>query len=539
MGETIISVRCVHSMAFAMHLRHYQATAIDKTFEWFADDKEKPLIVLPTGTGKSLFQASLIRRILDDAPSVRIICATHSPELVKQNHDEIINLWPDCPAGIYSAGLSRKDNSQILFAGIQSIWNKSIGWVDIVIVDECHSMSKKSESMWGKFFARLKLENPNVQIIGMTATPYRLDSGNLVPHTFNGIAYEYSVIEAVKDGYLCELVSAPVKTHLKTNGVAKRGGEFIVGQLEKAVDTDELTQACCEEIISFGADRKSWLVFASGNLHAQHITDYLISRGIDAKCVTEATPKEQRKKIVEDHKSGKLKCLVNNMIFTTGYNNPMLDLIACMRPTQSQGLWVQICGRGMRLFAGKENCLLLDFGRNLDRHGPIDKIRGKEVSESSGDGEAPLKQCPSCFEPVHAAVKYCPACGHEFEMNGIDLTVVASTAAVFSTQLEPKEYNVLSATYKKNVSKNGKPDSMMVTYNTLSGQIREWVFFNHPAGSVPHKKAMAWASERGFMPSRLEDALAYKWPKPLKVLAYKEGKYWTVKKCIFSVDKGK
>lgn len=519
-----------------MEARYYQSTAVDKTFDWFGEGKEKPLIVLPTGTGKSLVQALFIQQILEQFPYVRIICATHSQELVQQNHDEIMAIWPECPAGIYSSGLKRKEaHKQILFCGIQSVYSKAmqLGHIDLIIVDECHSISRRADTMWGKFFEDCKVINPNLQIVGLSATPYRLDSGNLVPHTFNGIAYDYSVIDAIKDGYLCEIVSAKVETHLKTNGVHKRGGEYIAGELERAVDVDHLTLACCQEIVSFGANRRSWIVFASGNAHAKHITDTLVSMGVDAKCVTEATPKNERKQIVEDHKSGKLKCLVNNMIFTTGYNNKMLDMIACMRPTQSEGLWVQICGRGMRLFEGKENCLLLDFGRNLDRHGPIDKIRGKNVSESSGDGEAPLKQCPSCFEPVYAAVRICPACGFEFPANEIDLTTKASDAAVLSTQIVPQDYNVLSVQYKKHSGKDGKPDSMMVIYNTLSGQIREWIFFNHPIGSIPRKKADSWAKERGGWAGSVDEALAIRWPSPVAVSAVKEGKYYKIKNVMF------
>lgn len=521
-----------------MKLRCYQSEAIEATLKWFADGKEKPVIVLPTGTGKSLVQAALVQRILLECPYVRIALATHSQELVEQNHDEILEIWPECPAGIYSSGLKRKDaHKQVLFCGIQSVYNKShkLGHIDIIIVDECHTISRKSDSMWGQFFADAKAINPNVQIMGLSATPYRLDSGNLVPHTFNGIAYEYSVIDAIKEGYLCEIVSAKVQTHLKTNGVQKRGGEFVAGALERAVDTDELTLACCEEIVKFGADRKSWLVFAAGNAHAQHITDTLISMGIDTKCVTESTSKDERKQIVANHKSGKLKCLVNNMIFTTGYNNPRLDMIACMRPTQSQGLWVQICGRGMRLHPNKENCLLLDFGRNLDRHGPIDKIKGKAKDLSSGEGEAPLKQCPNCFEPVYAAIRICPACGFEFPPNEINLTSKASDAAVFSTQIVPIEYNVFSVQYKRNIGKNGKPDSMMVIYNTMSGQMREWVFFNHDIGTKPKNDSIKWSKNRGVNHIlNLDQALVFDWPQPISITAIKDGKYFKVKKVTFS-----
>lgn len=524
-----------------LKLRHYQEKAIERILEYASDGKEKGLLVIPTGCGKSLIIAELCRKIILDYPYVRIAVCVHSRELVSQNYNEIMSIWPDCPAGIYSAGLKRREHSkQIVFCGIQSVYNKAIklGHTDIIIVDECHTMSRKSESRWGEFFATMKAINPNVQIIGLTATPYRLDSGNLVPHTFDGIAYEYSVIDAINEGFLCEVIPAPVETHLKAQGVHKRGGEFIAGELERAVDHDPLTRACVAEIIKFGADRRSWLVFAAGNTHAAHITDILIENGIDAKCVTESTPQAERDQIVSDHKSGALKCLVNNMIFTTGYNNPMLDLIACMRPTQSEGLWVQIVGRAMRLYPDKKNALLLDFGRNLDRHGPIDKIRGKNIAESSGDGEAPLKQCPSCFEPVHAAVRCCPECGYEFPPNELDITVRASTAAVLSTQIVPIEYKVLSVTYKRNIGKEGKPDSLMVTYNTLSGQIREWVFLNHPEGSVPKINADKWLCQRGLAICNSVDEWLDRFQKyskqPAIVEAIKDGKYYKIKKVIFN-----
>ena len=200
-------------MVSAMNLRHYQTTAIGKTLEWFADGKERPLIVIPTRCGKSLIMAKLMQNIIADYPTVRIISATHSKELVGQNYDEIMSIWHDCPAGIYSAGLKRREHSkQIVFCGIQSVYNKAtkLGFVDIIIVDEAQSISRKSESRWGEFFSAMKAINPNVQIIGLTATPYRLDSGNLVPHTFDGVAYEYPVIDAIREGYLCELRSAPV-----------------------------------------------------------------------------------------------------------------------------------------------------------------------------------------------------------------------------------------------------------------------------------------------------------------------------------------
>lgn len=428
-----------------MKLRPYQEKAIQATLDWFAAGKEKPLLSIPTGCGKSFLQSELIRRILEDAPYVRILALCHSKELVSQNYNETMSIWPACPAGVYSAGLNRRERAQVLFAGIQSIHSKAsfIGHYDLCIIDECHAISgKNKDTMYHNLFADLYEINPRMQILGLSATPYRLDSGNLVPKVFNGIAYEYNIIDAIQDGYLCEVISANTKTTLNTDGVKISGGEFAPGELEKAVDKDEINRACMEEVIRHGKDRRSWLGFSSGTAHAEHITDILNEHGIDARCITQKTPSFVRDEWILQHKNGQIKCLVNNNILTTGYNNPMLDLVFCLRPTQSKGLWVQMVGRSCRLCEGKKDALLLDFGGNLERHGPIDKIKGDDKKEGKG-GDAPRKQCPQCFEAVFASARFCSCCNYEFQFyESINIEAVASNAAVLSIQLDKEQKKI-------------------------------------------------------------------------------------------------
>lgn len=521
-----------------MELRYYQKEAVQKTLDWFYEGKSRPLIVLPTATGKSCVQAALIRTILLADNYVRVLCLCHSKELVKQNHDEILALWPACPAGIWSSGLRRRDNTQVLFAGIQTVWNKAakIGHADLIIIDEAHAIGPKGESRYGKFFKDIKAINPKVEIIGMSATPYRLDSGKLVPKTFFGISYEYSVLQALKDGFLCEVVSAPVETALRTEGVGRRGGEFIAGELEAAVNLDHLTKLACDEMVALAADRKSWIVFAAGVSHAQGITKRLREIGVDAECVTGETPHQDRDDMIKRHKSGDLRCLVNNNILTTGYNNPMLDMIACMRPTQSKGLWVQMVGRGMRLFSGKENCLLLDFARNLSRHGPIDKIRGDDVAEGK-DGEAPTKRCPSCGAAVHAAARDCPECGFIFpESSGPAISAKASVDPVFSNQkAQPLEATVIGMTMKKYHKVGAEFPCLEVSYKTLAGVYKEFVFIEHPAGSYPRGKAEKWLREMGVDPMirSVESVTSLNVGAPKKIEITKDGKYFKVTKKYF------
>lgn len=519
--------------------RPYQQAAIDASLQWFRDGKDRPLVVLPTGTGKSVVCAELCRSIVQSHPTTRIVVAVHVKELVLQNFQKLMAVWRDAPAGIYSAGLNKRQHrAQILFCSIQSVYNKApiIGHVDLLISDESHLIPRKGDGMWRTFEQELKAINPHIRKLGMTATPFRLDTGLIIQGDkpqFDGICYEYSVADAITDGWLSEIVSAPVKTHLKTDGVKKRGNEFIAGELEKAVDLDHLTAACCNEIIELGENRKSWLIFASGNTHARHIHEYLQSKKSIGHVVTQETNKEERARAITQLVDGQCRYIVNNQILTTGFDCPRLDLIACLRPTQSAGLWVQMLGRGMRLFDDKKDCMLLDFGRNLDRHGPIDKISGSVYFEKDTKGEAPTKDCDKCFAVVHAAISICPDCGYEFPTKDLELSTKASSAQVFSFQ-EPEKLSleVLDMKVRRHNGRFGKPDTMRVTYTTMVSTVNEFICFDHPVGSFPYTKAIKWAMQdpewRPGYPSNLEEALNFDWTMPCNIVISKKNKYWNV-----------
>ena len=225
-----------------IQLRPYQSAAIEAIYGYFAENAGNPLIVLPTGTGKGLVIASFSARAIADWPDTRILIVTHVKELIAQNHAEMLRLWPEAPAGIYSAGLNKRDlHAQILFAGIQSIHKRAydIQRCDLVLIDEAHLIPRTSNTMYRRFLGDLAVINPTLKIIGFTATPYRLDSGMLHEGDgalFTDIAYEAGVAEMIAQGYLCEVVPKRTRTQLDTAGVGSRGGEFIAGQLEAAVD---------------------------------------------------------------------------------------------------------------------------------------------------------------------------------------------------------------------------------------------------------------------------------------------------------------
>jgi DNA repair protein RadD len=199
---------------------------------------------------------------------------THQRELISQNFQALLRAWPEAPAGIYSAGLSRRDiRAQILFAGIQSIHRHAfqVQRCDLVLIDEAHLLGRGDSGMYRSFLAQLNEINAGLlKVVGFTATPYRLDSGLLhegKDRLFTDIAYEVPVLEMIQQGYLSPVIPKLTTTQLDVGGVGTRGGEFIAKDLEAAVDRDEVTQAAVAEIVQHGEGRGSWLVFCSGVAH--------------------------------------------------------------------------------------------------------------------------------------------------------------------------------------------------------------------------------------------------------------------------------
>ena len=362
--------------------------------------------------------AAFIEGVLQAWPDQRILVVTHVRELIAQNHAELIGLWRDAPAGICSAGLGRRDlGARILFAGIQSIHRRAydVQQCDLVLIDEAHLIPAASNTMYRRFLDTLARINPQLKVIGFTATPYRTGSGMLHEGKgalFTDIAYEVSVRQLIDDGFLCPLVSKAAETRLDVSGVGSRGGEFIPGQLQAAVDLPEITQAAIDEVVRLGSDRRSWLAFCAGVEHATHVAEAIRARGFTAATIFGDTPKPERDRIIAAFKRGEIRALASMGVLTTGFNAPGVDLIAMLRPTKSTGLYVQMAGRGTRLAPGKADCLVLDFAGNVARHGPIDAVKPKKPG--AGEGDAPVKVCPDCQSILATAVRVCPDCGHAF-----------------------------------------------------------------------------------------------------------------------------
>src|SRR5262249_41719878 len=416
-------------------LRQYQEEALRALYVFWRNGGGNPLIAMATGTGKSVVIAFLIRQLLTDYPKMRVLVTAPNRELIDQDIKELLKIWPDAPIGINCDGLGSRDtDTQILFATINSIYRnpKAIGRRELIIIDEAHFIPHHDQGMYRTTLEALRELVPDLRVVGLTATPYRLDSGHLCEgdgHIFDSVVYEYGIGQGIRDGVLSPLSSKATYAIIDVSGVGKRGGEFIADNSEAAAIQGDIVARACNEIAGYKGCRRAWLIYCVGVAHATMVRNALRARGVDCEMVLGETPSGERDRIIEDFRAGRLTALVSVMVLSYGFNVPNVDLIAMLRPTCSAGLYVQQVGRGTRKADGKQNCLVLDFAGNVRRFGPVDDVRIK-IKSNSKDGEAPTKVCPSCQEIVMLGVSECPHCGFTFPQQEAKHDARADTAEI-------------------------------------------------------------------------------------------------------------
>ena len=525
--------------------RYYQSDALSAIFEYFnKEDSTHPIISLPTGSGKSLVQAMLAEKVLADYPECRILFLTHQQELIKQNHAELIGLFDNMfiDAGIYSAGLkSRETGNRIIFAGIQSVYKKAkrLGEFNLVVVDECHSIPKKGEGMYRRFFKDMMEIAPHCKIIGLTATPYRLDSGILTDDFFiekkddNGeiikinmrlfdeIIYNVNVSKLIDQGFLCPLTKKTGVVRPDTSSVKMRGGDFIESELALVCNNAEIIRRAVTEIVALTETRNHVLLFCVSIAHAEAVKEEFISQGADCAVIHSDMPVEVKDQIILDFKDKKIKYVANVNMLTTGFNAKHIDCIALLRPTMSAGLYYQMCGRGLRTLEGKKDCLILDYAGNIGRHGPINQIEivPKDGKKYGGVSCAPMKYCPACDEAIHISLMVCPECGYEYPVKH---NTVAADRDPVSKFVPPVEHEVIDVNYYS----HEKKDRVMMRVAYQIGEfesISEYICIEHEG--YARQKAQEWlrkALPAGYpIPDTVEQCLelkfSYKTPESIFV----------------------
>ena len=520
-------------------LRDYQTEAVQSFFDFVRSGGRSPCIRVPTAGGKSLIIADICKTMITKWHSTRVLIVTHTKELIAQNEAEFKSYYPNASTGIYSAGLNKRHTDRrVIFAGVQSIYRRAFDFnkIDLLIIDEAHLVNTEAGTQYARLIKDLKTANPNIVILGLSATPYRLDNGLLYEgekRLFESLIYDIDICDLIREGYLAPVISKGSTEKINLKGVKKTAGDYNKKSLEAAVDKDFLTKKAVDEIIDLGKTRVSWLVYASGIKHAQHICEEIRSRGIQCEVVTGETETTKRDQILADFKAQRLRCLVNVEILIAGFNAPCTDLLVLLMATQSTSKYVQAVGRGTRICPGKDNCLLLDFGGNVERHGPIDAVNPKFKEKGEGTGIAPGKECPICATVVHTTVRVCPDCGHEFPPPESNLEQTSYDGAVLSTQEEAKWYEVLEVGYNIWAGKNGKPNTLRCDFYTSHRQqpYSKWLPLDHPG--TAHNISLKYVEICGGKAETVERAYkeSFNWVDPTAIQVQrdpKNKKYWII-----------
>jgi DNA repair protein RadD len=399
-----------------------------------------------------------------------------------------------------------------------------LGHRDVVIVDEAHLVPRASETTYGRLLKGLEHTNSDMRRVGLTATPYRLDQGLLTQGDgalFTSIAYRVGVRRLVEAGHLAPLVTRPTK-QIDLSKVGLQLGEFAARDLELAANVDEINDTVASDVArALSEGRRSALVFATSVAHAQALRLALLRQFLSVEIVTGETDKRERARILDRFKSGEIKVLCNCDVLTTGFDAPGTDVVSLVRPTMSTSLYVQMVGRGMRAADGKRDCLVLDYGANVARHGPVDDVRIKPKT-GKGDGKAPVRTCPECGGESPASSRSCVHCDHAFPPPERKATHTASGLPILSWTIDGKPGRLRHPVTEVQAHvhrKKGNPDApatMRIEY--LSGtdgdglragvvEAREWVCVEH-AGFARTKAEQWWADHvGGAMPSTVAKAV--------------------------------
>ncbi|MCY4541209.1 MAG: ankyrin repeat domain-containing protein [Rhodobacteraceae bacterium] len=503
----------------APRLRDYQTDALRHCFRyWRKEYGRAPVIVAPPGAGKSHIIAGCVQVVHRKNPSIRILLLTHRLELLEQDAAKISAYCPDIEPAIYSASLGRKEIGAVTCAQIQS-WARRDGDddpMDLVVIDEAHLVPVDENSQYRSVLTALARRNPKLKIMGLTATPYRLDQGDLCEGAealFDGIAFEIEIDRLVERSppVMVRPTSETAIAGLDLSKVKKSLGEYKVSDQDR--ETQRNRASIASHIVKRCWGRKGLIVFCAGVEGAEVMAKELSKRGITAECVVGSTP--NRAEILQNFREQRTFALTSCDVLTHGVDFPHADTLALVRATTSTSLYVQMVGRGLRYEPGKKDCLVLDFGGNLERHGPLNNLVLKRPAETEGEGETAYKTCPGCGSSVLLSLRTCPHCGHRFEK------ILAEDAAtgefLRGGDLLPVDA-VNYRRYRKASADSSTPDCIRVIY-TYAGyrQISEFLFPDHRG--FPRLKWLDRRKQLGAKAWTVSEAERewHKWRKPSKL----------------------
>lgn len=534
-----------------MELRYYQRDALNAIVKTLRDPNGgNPCVEIPTGGGKTPIIANLCGYLVRNG--IRVLSVAHRKELIEQTADKLRSWVPDVNYSVVSAGLGKQDYSgEVVVAGIQSVYRNASkilehGKIGALIVDEAHLIPTTEENangMYQTLIKDLREFHSGLRIIGLTATPYRMSTGFVCgpDKILTHVCYTASVIELISNGYLSPLISKIPPTSVTKHDFHIERGEFKASEVDETYNQEPVIHEAVSRMVKIGKNRKSALVFCCSVAHCEAVVNALRKNTTErVEMITGETPARDREKFIKlfkgetvsqdlfGNKEKPIKYLCNVDVLTTGFDAPNVDYVILLRPTASPGLFYQMCGRGFRLAEGKTDCLIADFAGNLERFGPIDKIKPPK-NKKKGKKEPKLKPCPVCFSAISINARQCPECKTQLKCDdfecpscgtcndlranfctecGFQFRPIAKHDGTYDTlnkvlssnpnilrreKLEIKE-PVESVQYIEHFSKRSGKNSLRVIYKTPMVTLSEFVCFEHDG--FARRKAIEWWEAR-------------------------------------------
>jgi DNA repair protein RadD len=403
-------------------LRKYQAEALETVL---AALQERPYVLLQaaTGAGKGILLAELSRLLVGSYPEMRIAIIAHRQELIEQAYEKLLNVWPEGfhHIGLACASVGKVDTKKAVTIGsIQTLDRRDIEVpFDLLIIDECHHIPPiEAGGQYHNIINRNLENNPVLRVLGLTATPFRLNHGYIYgtecrenkTNFFPQLDYSISMNTLIDLGYLTGWrAKKPVDISDRLAKAIIKNGEYDMQWLSGEMSQEIHIESALDAYQRYGESSKKVVVFAIDIKHANLLASTFASKGYKAKALHSLLPQGERKGILRDFEEGELRFLVNVGILTEGWDSPRVDMIMMCRPTKSPGLFVQMIGRGMRPFPEKFSLLILDLAENFNLHGdpgnPNIKIKNKVVPS-----EPLYKVCPYCKSIIALSARTCYSC---------------------------------------------------------------------------------------------------------------------------------
>lgn len=387
-------------------LRDYQQQVITELKELYRKGFTKPFVYAPTGAGKMVIAATLIKQAVSKGN--KCLFLVHRDTLVEQMLETLAKYGIE--AGVIKSGYKEQRSHLVQIVGVQSLNSRELPeGVKLVLVDEAHSCPFYTN------YGLIKQAYPNAFYVGFTATPWRSKPDEYMGQHFDSIVRCPSVGELITQGYLSPPRYFGFGGLLDLTELDYSDGDYNQKQVQKLTLTNAYNEVVVSKWYEMASTRKT-VFFCAGVEQSKKISGMLAALNITSTHIDAATPLPDRKLIYERLRKGEIQTLASVGVLVEGFDIASIDCVVLARPTRSRALLFQACGRGLRISAGKKDCWLLDFGENFQRLGYLTDKQPIQLEpiKNKNDIDTPLKQCPECNQLVLIATKICPYCGHEF-----------------------------------------------------------------------------------------------------------------------------